>query len=586
MMRILTIAAVLAAAGSIALTAAPPAAAQKFPPYLKSCKKDKEFERIDAEYAVPVVGGGAGVVRVVSQNYNCENKTTGGGEWHRLYGMKDASGKLVVPYAYEDVLPFSTTGAVVSEHGPTTYVSSAGYRTYIAGKGASKERLEIGDAGMLMPSNGCPPAPGEASPSSVSVVIGEDTYRGGGGKVHVTLFTPDGKLRRLESMGGDDMKRPVRRVGDVLLARWRDEQNVLRSGILDLYGRQVAPVLSNAALWVTPTTDPRRNNADACGVASLDLFIEGPSLDIDPGKPFFGPLLIPVGRDGQPVALPKGAIGMFPVYRRENQSSFSDAPRDMTSMWAVVFPKGQGFEFTLHLGAPSEALVAAETEPRYSTMARTHSFGGLVTAQYAADGKWVTFRANSDTVVGDIDADFDRSRDSALAILEGQALQRQQEVAAESARREAERIEARKRNWETARSTGRLCQLQVDSTNTREDFDAYLAACGPDNFPGFAQLALAKGIPQSDLTAAANAQAMRMMEVYKARAAWEEEARLKRMRNANKDPMASYMPGQWESAIRNAGNAAVDAINQSSDNWLQQRRDQYIADWQRSQRAY
>jgi hypothetical protein len=58
------------------------------------------------------------------------------------------------------------------------------------------------------------------------------------------------------------------------------------------------------------------------------------------------------------------------------------------------------------------------------------------------------------------------------------------------------------------------------------------------------------------------------------------------MRNANKDPMASYMPGQWESAIRNAGNAAVDAINRSSDNWLEQRRAQYNADWQRSQRAY
>ena len=41
-----------------------------------------------------------------------------------------------------------------------------------------------------------------------------------------------------------------------------------------------------------------------------------------------------------------------------------------------------------------------------------------------------------------------------------------------------------------------------------------------------------------------------------------------------------------QSAIRNAGNAWVDAINESSEHWLKQRQDQYNADWQRSQRAY
>lgn len=581
-MRMSIITAVLAAAGSLLLAA--PAAAQNVPPYLKNCKKDKEFERTEDEYTVPIVGGGAGKVRIVSQNYNCENKQTGNDEWFRLYGMKNASGKLVVPYGYERVLPFSTTGAVVGPYGPTPFVGSGGYRVYLAGKGEGKERFSF-HASMLAPNNGCPPAPGEPSSGNVYTVIGEDVFNRGG-KTQVTLFTPEGKARVLESMGGNDMKRPVRRVGDVLLARWLDERNVLRSGILDLYGRQVAPVLSNAALWVTPTTNPSRNSVEDCGVASLDLFIEGPSLDFDPAQTLFGPLLMPVGRDGQPVALPKGAIGMFPVYPRENESRYSDAPRDMTSMWAVVFPVPGDFEFTLHLGPPLEALVAAETAPRYSNMARTHAFGGLVTAQFAADRNWVTFRANTDTVVGEVHADYERSRDSALAILGGQSAERQQEVAAEAAKREVERAEAYKRIWQTARSTGRMCHLQVDDRNTLDDFEQYIATCGPDNFPGLAQLALAKGVPQASLDAAANAQAMRMMEVYKARAVWEEEARLTRMRNANQDPMASYMPGQWESAIRNAGDATVDAINQSSDDWLQQRRGQYIADWQRSQRAY
>lgn len=584
-MRLSGIAAALAIAAFIPLASAP-AEAQKFPSHLKSCKKSDRFERVNAEYVVPVPGGGAGKVQIVSQNYDCKNSETRNNTSHPLYGMKDPTGKLIVPYAYAKVLPFSTAGAVVIDHGKGPNPKNLMYRTYIAGKGEGKEKFDFQNALMLRPDSGCASDGGAASTGSVSAVIGELFFGLGGGKSHVTLFTPDGRARKLEYMGGDGLTPAVRRVGDVLLARWRDEQGVARSGILDLHGRQIAPVLSNASLWVTPKTGLTTTSVDGCNALSVDLLIEGPSLDADPSHPFLGPLLMLVGRDGQPAAMPEGAVGIFPAYPRKNTSTYSDAPPNTATMWGVVFPKGEGFEFTLHVGAPSEALIAAETGTRYYNLGRIDAYGGLVSAQSVADGKWVTFRSDTDIVVGEANADLNLAAESAKAVLNAEASNRQQALAAAWAKEEARRAEAHKRHWQTARSTGRLCLYRVDSTNTREEIEEYLAACGPGNFAGLAELARAKGVPESTIKVASDNEWKRAMEQTAARAQWEEQARLDRQRNANKDPMASYMPGQWESAIRNAGNAAVDAINQSADNWLQQRRDQYRADWQRSQRAY
>lgn len=561
------------------------AEAQSFPSHLKSCKKSPEFERVDAEYMVPVVGGGADVVRVVSQNYTCTDSKTRNQDWHAFQGLKDSRGKLVVPIAYKKVLPFSTTGAVVISHAKDSSVGGLKYRTYIAGKGEGREGFELQEARMLVPNAGCPTNSTAASPRTVAAVMGETWIRGGGGKTDVTLFTPEGNARRLEAVGGDKIKPAVRRVGDVLVVRWLDAGGALRTGILDLNGRAAAPVLSNSQLWLTPKADVRTTSIDGCNAASLDLFIEGPSLDWYAGNPFFGPLLIPVGRDGQPARMPKGAVGMFPAFPRDNTSSYTDAPRNVAATWAVVFLTKEGFEFTLYSGTPSEALIAAETGTRYATMARTRYYGGIVTAQQTG-GKWVTFRADSDTVVGEPDVDYDRNRNGAMAILDAEAAQSAQAHAAAVAKDEQQRAEAHKRHWETARAAGRLCDYRVDSGNSREEVEEYLAACGPGHFDGLAELARAKGIPETTIQAASDSEWKRSMAQAKMIAQAEENARIQRMQNANKDPGASYVPGQWESAIRNAGNAVVDDINKSSDNWLQQRRDQYRADWQRSQRAY
>ncbi|MBP2160606.1 MULTISPECIES: hypothetical protein [Asticcacaulis] len=588
-MRSLIIGAALAS-GALALCTTQ-AQAQNFPSHLKGCKKLTPFERVEAEHVVPFAdGGGAGVVQVTSRNYECKDTTDRLLTTHKIYGLKDAVGKLIVPYDYARVLPFSTTGALVIDHGNGPHPGGLKYRTYIAGKGEGKERFELQEAGMLVPSGGCKTITTDTSPRSAAAVMGETWIRGGNGRTDVTLFTPDGRARKLSNMGGDKIRPSVRRVGNVLLARWRDDQGVLRSGLLDLSGRPVTPVLSNAALWVT--SEPAEINIDrsSCTYVPTTLFIEGPSLDWDPAQPFFGPLLLPADDDGQPLPLPKGAVGMFPAFPREHASAYSDAVKDLSWTWAVVFPKGDGFEFTLHVGTPAEALIAAPTGTRYTTMARDFSNGGLIIAQAALDGKWRTFRRDSLEILGQPDTDYDRQRDRAIAILEAESAQMQQDLAnarkQQATRVAEERRAARAAARAASRASGRICDYSVDAQDTRQDVEDYMMNCGTGRLPGLVELARAKGIPEETIQQAINAEWKRQMDQARGQALAEEEARLRRMQTANKDPSAGYIPGQWESAIRNAGNSAVEEINASSDNWLQQRRDQYRADWQRSQRAY
>lgn len=144
-----------------------------------------------------------------------------------------------------------------------------------------------------------------------------------------------------------------------------------------------------------------------------------------------------------------------------------------------------------------------------------------------------------------------------------------------------------------ARESGRVCELRVDSNNSAGEVEEFIRACGPARLPGLEQLARAKGIPEQALqnAVAEGQQRERARAEDKARREREytemQAKRDERMAQyARENPGASYIPGQWESAIRSAGDAWTQSIKESSDNWLQQRRRQYEADWQRSQRAY
>ncbi|WP_291208820.1 hypothetical protein [Hyphomonas sp.] len=588
-MRFLVAAAAILLANLCGL-AALQAEAQGLPKYLKSCKKEKSGITVEDTLVVPSPGGPPGIVKIVRQTYDCRNPETRNNQWIALYGMTDANGKVLVPLDYAQVLPFSTKGAVVIDHGDEAYPKNLKHRTYMAGKGEGKDKFDFKWVSVMRADRACDKPPVNAADRPVSAVVGEFFFglgAKGEGKHHLVLFLPDGKTRKLEFMGGAGVVISAHRMGDVLLTRWKDPEGIVRAGILDLEGRPVAPVLGTPAIWSTLAARQADGvELQGCHAElSQDLFIEGPSLDWDPAQKFFGPLLIPVRRDGQPATLPDGAIGMFPAYHRE-YSPARHTFRENTVMWGVVFPAGNGFEFTLHLGTPSEALIAAATAPRYSDIGRSIDHGGMVGAKSVADGLWRWFRADTDIPVGAANADFQLSLNSAWEVQNGEAAARNQILAAEWAKQEAARAEYHKRLWAQAREQGRLCDYRVDSTSPAPEVEEFLIACGPSRQPGLADLARTKGVPEATISNAVQEEWQRQMAQSKMLAEAEEAARIRRLNNANKDPGAGYYPGKWETAIRLGGNATVDAINESSDNWLEQRRDQYIADWQRSQRAY
>ncbi len=568
-MRLSAIAASFLVAGTLSLASAP-ALAQKIPSHLRNCQKYQPFERVEAEYTVPTASGGTGSVRVVSQTWSCHNTYTGNGTSHSLYGMKDASGKLVVPFKYAQVLPFSTAGALVAPHGDGPHGRNLKHRTYIAGKGEGKEQFNFQQAGMLQQTGGCN--------SKLSSPIGEYWFGIDGGRSHVTLFTPSGVPRKLEYMGGDGLKPAVQRVGDVLLARWRDDQGAARSGILDFSGRQIAPVLGNAALWSTLVA-AGRTDASACfGELSLDLFIEGPSLDQDPSRPFYGPLLTPITRNGLPAELPKGAVGMFPAIR-ESYNANRSGHADNTAMWAVVFPTKTGFEFTLHVGTPAEALAAAATAPRFDWLDRTTA--GYVMARAVADQNWRVYRPKTDLIIGKPDADATVALAKANVIIAAEAQAREQALAAAWAAEQANRKASRVSLLQAARANSRLCWMPMPFDDGLEWVTIYVAECDARYFHA-ADIERARAMAVPEATIAASLDRARRMGEETARQTAEFEAHLR----ATAGSRSSYIPGQWESALRNAGDAWADAIDESSDHWLKQRQDQYNADWQRSQRAY
>jgi hypothetical protein len=553
-----------------------PAQAQDFPSHLKKCKKNAtHFERDEGQFRVPDQNGGTGIVHLVSQNYTCEHKTEPWTEWPKFYGLKDASGNLIIPYRYLALMPYSTTGALVQVRDK--------YRTYTVGRGESREQYDFHKATFVTPPMQCYTRRDDA----VSTPMGQSWANRANpvGPSDVTLFSPAGQPRVLRNMGGEGLVPGVQRIGDIFRARWRDEGGVVRTGLLDLNGNRVSPVLAATHDWSTvlPPGADRTGRPNCAGELSHDLLLEGPSLDRDPAEVHYGPVYTLIGRDGSPSPLPAGAAGVLPVYKIAENSNRREQ-KNNTTTWAVVFPTATGLEFSLHVGPPGEAVIAAHSALRYSELSWTSN--GWLMAKAVNDGKWRLFRHLTDIPVGQANTDFTAALNNAAAVIDAENNARETALAAATAAKEAERQAQLKRNFEAVRGTSLMCNYRLDATFSQDQFLQYLDVCGPDHDPGFRRQAAAKGISHQQMEDAVVALGLRQMAQARDRSRWEEEARIRRMQNANKDPGASYIPGQWESAIRNGGNAAVDAINKSSDDWLKKRQDDYIADWQRSQRAY
>lgn len=563
--------ATMLAMGWCALTATP-VAAQDFPSQHKKCKKQGNYEIFHAETKVADMNGGVGVVRIVYENYGC--KVDGVDAGLQLFGMRNAAGQQIVPNRYWKVLPFSTTGALVIEPSDRRNPAGAKYKVYTAGAGEGVESFDFQETQLFTLGTKCT----LTGDNGISVPFGR--VRAPNGVSDVTLFTPSGQPRKLIGVGGEGIEPAVQRFGDVFRVRWRDQGGLVRTGLIDLVGNQVAPVLGASHVWSTllaPGAD-RTAIHNCYAEVAFDLLIEGPSLDRDPARVQYGSLLTLVGRDGLPVPMPDGAAGLINTYRIPD-NIHRPQQKNNTTMWAVVFPTRTGLEFTLHVGPPTDALVEARTAPRYSELVWTQNRWLMVKAK--ADGRWRLLRQFTDRPVGEPNADFQKALDSGAAFIDA-------ENAAKPPIRndyigvsfeEGERL--RQQSLIVAFQEGELCRMPNIFAGGLEWVTIYIARCDSRYFqPGTLERARAMGVTDGAISASV-ANGNRMAAQAQAVTAQSEANR-----RANAQRQSSYIPGQWESAIRSAGDALTRSVNDSSDAWLKQRRDQYNADWQRSQRAY
>lgn len=203
-MRFLVAAAAILLA-NLCSVAAHTAEAQGLPKYLKSCKKEKTGITVEDTLVVPSADGPPGIVKIVRQTYDCRNPETRNNQQIALYGMTDAKGKVLVPLEYASVLPFSTKGAVVIDHGDDAYPWGLKYRTYMAGKGEGKDKFDFKWVSVMRADGPCDKPPVKAADRPVSAVVGEFFFGMGDkgkDKHHLILFLPDGKTKKLEFMGG------------------------------------------------------------------------------------------------------------------------------------------------------------------------------------------------------------------------------------------------------------------------------------------------------------------------------------------------------------------------------------------------
>lgn len=559
------------AIGWCGLTAVP-VVAQEFPSQYKSCKKRGNYETFHAETKVADMDGGVGVVRIVSEDYRC--KLDGGDTLLQRFGMRNAAGQQIVPNKYARVMPFSTTGALVIAPNDRRNPAGAKYKVYIAGTGEGTETFDVQETQRLTRRTECR----LLGDTGISVPFARASAPNGVSEV--TLFTPSGQPRKVSGVGGEGLEPAVQRFGDVFRVRWRDQEGLVRTGLIDVVGNQVAPVLGASHAWSTllaPGAD-RTAIHNCYAEMAYDLLVEGPSLDRDPAIVKYGSLLTLVGRDGLPVPMPDGAAGLISTYRISD-NIHRPQQKNNTTMWAVVFPTRTGLEFTLHVGSPTDALVAARTAPRYSELVWTENKWLMVKAK--ADGRWRLLRQFTDKSVGQPNVNFQIALQSGTAVItaENAAKPPVRNPYIGVTPEEGERL--RQQSLIVAFQEGDLCRIPMPFEGGLEWVTIYISRCDSRYFqPGNLERAREMGVTDAAISASTENGNRMALQAQRVTAQSEEN------RRANAQRQSSYIPGQWESAIRSAGDALTRSVNESSDAWLKQRRDQYNADWQRSQRAY
>lgn len=508
-----------------------------------------------------IVAGPSGPERVEIRQaaFKCDTSEKG---LYYGWGMRNAAGKVVVPYRYFRVHPTSPSGALVLRDGE--------YSTYTDGKGEKALGVRPEAVGSVDDHGPC------------------NALRSGGARtVYLTVFDRKTSLFDLWVYHGSE--EPVitprgqtpRRVHKLLFTPVNAADGTLAAQVLDSYGNPVSGVLGAISYWHAA----KPQYGGTCEIGMPDMLSKGPSLDQNPYSTQAGDLYFPLAMDGSFYPMPDGAIGIFPL-RAPMQFAEKTLANDnlweyFSDTWALVYPDAQGWSFSIHRGAPLQAISSATgTEPRYRNL--TRGAAGLYAAQDVKSGNWKVFLAGSvapmelagtyntgSAAVLGAEAEMKARRDAIMARLNR-----------EIAEREAREVEQTRKVFAAARARGLgwLCQYSPPHRLPVAELADFARAC-PGQWTS-ADLAKAKAAGMSADAVAAVEEGWRQGAIAAAYAA-------KRQREMEANPVRRpYVPGAWSDAIRQAGDQIVADINRRSENWFEQRQKSYREEWQRKQRAY
>ncbi len=569
------------------LALAQPRQPQPVPPGLRGCKAAGEASDYlgGREFRVQGSSGVGTEFHVVAAPWKCDGQPNNV-QYYR-YGVSGAPDGVAASYAnqvparYDDVAPFSHSLYMVKR------INNGPWVLYRRGRGETGGPLPYTDVVALRSIESCE-ARSVTAPDYSPTVFAGLTAPGPDGKRNAVIYTGDEVPATISGLGGPGVDTPIERHRDLLIGRWKDPDGTLRHRIYSLGGRPLSPVLGDVTRWATVLrVDDRRLNLPCYQTDSIELLITGPLLDefVSEEGAYWGPLYTPLGPDGAPLPLPPGAIGVMPVtpYRAAKAPTPKlglYAPYRQTRVWGVVYPAEKGFTFTLFEGPLSGAIAAAPTARRFSTMYRSaplppdsptdasiifRNANTALVGQDAKDGRWYGFLYMR-SEVGGSGADYD----AALASIQAAAAADTAAWQADQARQKAEALAA----YEQSLASGAACAYTPPWNLPKTMIERHAAQCPHRyNLDDLNRLK-SGGYAQASIAAVETnrAQAYDREQAYRA-----EQAELQR----------SYVPpGAWEGALRAASDAQVRGIQQSTQNWLDQRRDQYNADWQRSQRGY
>jgi hypothetical protein len=513
----------------------------------------------------------------ITQEYTSCRLRDGSYRHFLRFGLELDNGEppLLIPAQYDKIIPYSTTSAfVLREDGR--------WATYRYRQGEVNVAPVHTDVRQLHGRENCQYHRGygdRAQGPGIAFSLGPRSQTG---HRDVALYFGDGPPVVLTGLGGPNIEVPIERFENLLIVRWTDEEGIERTRLHSIGGRPLSPVLGELTRWSSQTTLERRERLLVCnGVEAINLFVVGPVLDRNPEDLFIGHLLTPLGSDGQPMVLPEGAIGVFPVPTGpyKDQSADAASPYRLTRMWAVAYPSATGFEFTLSYGTLADAIRESPTAQRFDELGRAgwtsspdiwYARNTIVLGRGVRDGLWHGRAYLREDARGQPHEDMNVASANTHARI---AAAQDAEYAAYIAERDR-RAAAVRAAFEQRIANNTACAWAVPYDLGRDAVIQHARLCAPLYSVNDRNRLASDGYPADVIAMVDAARSMVLQREADYRAEQAEMAR-------------NYVPpGAWEAAVRAAGDQAVRDIQQSGTNWLEQRRAQHNADWQRSQRAY